>query len=480
MTGQTTSFRIAGAARDTRPAPTSDWATRYRRRLIATDAAIVVGVLLVGALAFSLALDADRPVAGSVLIAAVGAIVWLVCLAAFDSRDPIVFAEGTGEYRSVASATLVAAGLLLLGAWALDLDVARPVFVTAIPVGLVVLLAGRAAWRAWLLKERGEGRMLSRVLLVGAASTTEPVANELARHPKAGYRVVGEFVPTPDASLREHLANAVDLADAEIVMVTGSDVLDPGRVRELDRTLHDLRRDVRLVFSPSVTNVSASRVRTHAAAGMPLVHVGRSPAAGPLLAAKRAVDVAGSLAIIVALLPVLVTVAVLVATTSHGPVFYAQERIGREGRTFRILKFRSMVVDADDRLAALLAEQGTAGTPLFKIERDPRLTPVGAVLRRYSLDELPQLFNVLTGDMSLIGPRPQRPAEVALYDEVAMRRLAVRPGMTGLWQVSGRSRLTWDEALALDLYYIENWSLGADVSILARTFRAVVGSDGAY
>jgi lipopolysaccharide/colanic/teichoic acid biosynthesis glycosyltransferase len=178
--------------------------------------------------------------------------------------------------------------------------------------------------------------------------------------------------------------------------------------------------------------------------------------------------------------PLFLLLAALVKTTSAGPVFYAQERIGLRGTTFKMLKFRSMKVNADSQLHQLLAAQGSGDKPLFKVENDPRITPVGKLLRKYSLDELPQLINVLLGSMSLVGPRPQRAGEVALYDDAAHRRLYVSPGMSGLWQVSGRSNLTWEESIRLDLYYVENWSLMGDVVILFKTFRAVFGSTGAF
>jgi lipopolysaccharide/colanic/teichoic acid biosynthesis glycosyltransferase len=171
--------------------------------------------------------------------------------------------------------------------------------------------------------------------------------------------------------------------------------------------------------------------------------------------------------------PVLLVVALTVKLTSPGPIFYRQERIGRGGKPFGMIKFRSMIVNADAQLATLLEQQGTSDKPLFKVTDDPRITPVGRFIRKYSIDELPQLFNVFLGEMSLVGPRPQRPAEVALYDDIAHRRLRVKPGMSGLWQVSGRSALSWEDALRLDLYYVENWSLASDIIILFRTFKAV-------
>ena len=194
---------------------------------------------------------------------------------------------------------------------------------------------------------------------------------------------------------------------------------------------------------------------------------------------KRITDIVGSICLILVLLPVLAAVAVLVKLSSPGPALYRQERVGKDGVLFNILKFRSMADGSDARLHSLLAEQSKGSTPLFKVDNDPRITRVGAILRRYSLDELPQLFNVLGGSMSLVGPRPQRPAEVALYRGEATHRLGVPPGMTGLWQVSGRSRLTWEESQLLDVDYAHNWSLWEDLHILARTARAVFEADGA-
>ncbi len=194
---------------------------------------------------------------------------------------------------------------------------------------------------------------------------------------------------------------------------------------------------------------------------------------------KRTLDVVGSLVLLLVLMPVLLGTVALVKATSPGPVFYRQERIGRQGRSFRIVKFRSMTDGADGQLMAMLGAQGRGDAPLFKVDDDPRITRVGAIIRRYSIDELPQLINVLQGTMSLVGPRPQRPAEVAMYSPAERERLSVDPGLTGLWQVSGRSRLSWDEAVRLDVHYCRNWTLLMDLKILLRTIPAVFRADGA-
>lgn len=194
---------------------------------------------------------------------------------------------------------------------------------------------------------------------------------------------------------------------------------------------------------------------------------------------KRATDILGAVCLLIVFFPLLILLAAAVKATSPGPALYKQERVGKDGQLFKMLKFRTMIDGSDNQLQALLESQAKGNAPLFKVSNDPRVTPLGAVFRRYSLDELPQLLNVLFGSMSLVGPRPQRPAEVALYSGDAVHRLGVRPGMTGLWQVSGRSRLSWEEAQQMDIDYAHNWSLCEDLRILARTARAVVMADGA-
>lgn len=238
-------------------------------------------------------------------------------------------------------------------------------------------------------------------------------------------------------------------------------------------------RDIGMILAPALTDVAGPRIHTQPVAGLPLIHVSTPKLTGGKKVAKRAFDIAIAGALAAVLCPVFLVLAILVKTTDPGPVFYRQERVGLRGTTFKMLKFRSMKVNADAGLHALLTAQGTGETPLFKVENDPRITPLGRILRKYSLDELPQLLNVLGGSMSLVGPRPQREGEVALYDAAAHRRLYVSPGMSGLWQVSGRSNLSWEESIRLDLYYVENWSLMGDVVILLKTFKAVFGSTGA-
>src|SRR5690606_29954901 len=266
---------------------------------------------------------------------------------------------------------------------------------------------------------------------------------------------------------------------ADTVIMAGGHGLSPREVRELSWSLRP--DEQHLIMVPNLVDVAGPRIHTRPVAGLPLVHVETPRYVGASRFAKRAFDIAGALLAIVVLSPVLIGAAIAVKVSSRGPLLFTQERIGLRGETFRMIKFRSMVVDAEDRLQHLLDAQRDAGNEvLFKLKNDPRVTPVGRFMRRFSIDELPQLFNVLGGSMSLVGPRPPLAREVDLYDEAARRRLLVRPGLTGLWQVSGRSSLSWEESIRLDLYYVENWSLMGDLVLMWRTLKAVIARDGAY
>jgi exopolysaccharide biosynthesis polyprenyl glycosylphosphotransferase len=234
-----------------------------------------------------------------------------------------------------------------------------------------------------------------------------------------------------------------------------------------------------LIVAPALTDVAGPRIHARPVAGLPLIQVDYPEFEGRKYAAKRAFDLVVSFLALVVLSPLFLVLALLVRNDSPGPAFFSQERVGLNGRRFHMLKFRSMVVDAETRLPTLLDRTDGNGV-LFKLRSDPRVTRVGAVLRRYSLDELPQLVNVLKGDMSLVGPRPPLAAEVERYDEWTRRRLLVRPGITGLWQTQGRSNLSWEDSVRLDLYYVENWSLTGDIIILYRTVRSVARAEGAY
>ena len=331
--------------------------------------------------------------------------------------------------------------------------------------------------------------MLShRVLIAGTSDHIDEIARVLSRESWLGYHVVGAVTPMTD--VREETATGVPVVgnvdevssiaphlNADVVFFAGG-AIESGR--QLRRHGWELaEHGVHVVVAPSVTDVSRERVRIRPVGGLPLMHLDPPGSTDAVRWGKRLFDIVGSLGLLLALSPIFLFAAARIKADDGGPILFRQTRIGTARHEFECLKLRTMVVDAEDRLLDLHDQIGYM-TGLFKMQDDPRITKPGRWLRRFSIDELPQLWNVLRGDMSLVGPRPPLPREVATYDYFATRRLQVRPGMTGLWQVSGRSDLSWDETVRLDLYYVDNWSMVQDLTILARTFGAVISPRGAY
>jgi len=295
--------------------------------------------------------------------------------------------------------------------------------------------------------------------------------------PGCGTPVPGRLAPEPADDDVSTVLGGAFAHDADLVLVAPGPQLGVDRLRRLAWGLHD--GGLALCVLSDLSEVDAARVRPASAAGLTLLHVAPPLRRGPQAALKTVVDRAGAALGLLVLAPLFCGVALAVRFSSPGPVFHRQTRHGRHNRPFTMWKFRTMVADAEARREQLSAANESEG-PMFKMRRDPRVTRIGHALRRTSMDELPQLLNVLRGDMSLVGPRPPLPEEVSRYDERELRRLAVRPGLTGLWQVSGRSDLSWQETVSLDLWYVDNWSVTTDMGLLARTVRAVTDGRGAY
>ena len=464
-----------------------DWPRRYASWLFFSDV-LVIAISLIAFRMLSLpdvigsvAWNGPFRISYWIVLVVIG-VIWLVALDTADTRDHHIVGHGTVEYQRIVRASLVAWGIVLAIAFFLQMNLARSLFFVALPIGVVLLIVSRSVWRQWLLRRQHRGSYVHRAVVIGEESKIAHVARMIGRSKGSGLHLVGaitsqgrpdvSFADLPVVGTYENAATAVLMARADTVIIAGADDLDPLTLRRLGWEM--AARDIDWVVAPALTDIAGPRIHTRPVAGLPLVHVSFPKLEGANRFFKRAFDLAGSLILLVVLSPLMLAVAVAVKLDDMGPLFYVQERIGRSGEPFRMIKFRTMRTDADGQLAGLLAIQGTADRPLFKVIDDPRVTRVGRFLRRHSLDELPQLINVLRGDLSLVGPRPHRAEEVALYDDTAQRRLLVKPGMSGLWQVSGRSRLDWDDALRLDLYYVENWSFTQDVIILLRTIRAVV------
>lgn len=466
------------------------WPTRYSSLLMATDmAAILAATATALYLPVPVFPSDPRRTSSHVVVALVLVVLWAASLVAERSRDRRIVGNGVEEYGRVWRATWHVFAAVALAAYVVQMDLARTFVAIALPAGTVLLLLGRYVARSYLKRLRLRGRALSRIVLTGSRSGVAELAREIAARPQAGYVVVGACIPGGDPLGDDYIGDVPVLGDlldvphtvstvrADAVAVVGADQINASVVRDLGYHLESTGTD--LIVAPGLVDVAGPRMVLSPAEGLSLVHVDAPQFTGVRYVVKSLIDWWGAfLAVVLLSVPMLV-IGVAVKLTSRGPVFYTQERVGRDGVTFRMVKFRSMRTGADSELSLLQGENHGNGV-LFKLKDDPRVTPLGRVLRRYSLDELPQLFNVLAGHMSLVGPRPPLPSEVALYDGHAPRRMLVKPGLTGLWQVSGRSDLSWDDGLRKDLYYVENWTLAGDFLILLRTARAIVAHEGAY
>ncbi|WP_395244585.1 sugar transferase [Agromyces sp. MMS24-K17] len=492
---QATTTMVAGSSRKTRHA---GWAEAYTQLLVSTDLLVVtvsVFTALFVAQATGARVGAGVPevigVPGAVAAAIALIVLWMAALGVSGSRSKRIVGSGVTEYRRIIHVAFIVIGVAGLGAYVFDIGGLQAFLLAVLPIGLAALLLSRWVWRKWLTAKRRRGEMSHRVLLVGSEASIARIAHDFARSPQAGFLVVGACTPTarvadvipgtdiPVSGSVDRLIDALESVDADTVVVTSADELPPDRVRALSWQLEPGRQH--LVLAPSLTDIGGPRLHTRPVAGMPLVHVETPRYEGSKLYAKRFFDIALSGLAILFLAPVLAGIAIVVRLSTPGSVIFKQTRVGLRGEPFQMYKFRSMYEDAEQRLAALEDVDRSEGNQvLFKMRDDPRVTPIGRVLRRFSLDELPQLFNVLFGSMSLVGPRPSLKREVEQYAQHVHRRFLVKPGITGLWQVSGRSNLDWDESVRLDLFYVENWTMTGDLMILWRTAKAVVGSDGAY
>jgi exopolysaccharide biosynthesis polyprenyl glycosylphosphotransferase len=415
---------------------------------------------------------------------------WVALIAVQGGYQNEIFGAGVDEYKRMISASALTAGAIGIICYLAKYPLSRGFYVVVFAVGVPALLVTRYLLRKVLQRARRRGHLRHRALVVGNVSSIEDVAHVLGRETWMGLEVVGALTPATDLAEETPsgvpvLANSDEAADlavelgVDVVLFAGGGIASANEMRQLLWELESV--NVHVVLAPNMTEISSDRLKIRPVGGLPLVHVGKPRAAEALSWAKRTFDIIGSALLLALFAPLMALVALRIKRHDGGPVLFRQERVGRGGDTFQCFKFRTMVVDAEDRRDALLAEQHHVVTEgMFKMRDDPRITPPGRWIRRYSLDELPQLWNVLRGDMSLVGPRPPLPTEVAAYDVTASRRLRVRPGMTGLWQVSGRSDLSWSETIRLDIYYVDNWSMLQDLIILGRTARAVLRSAGAY
>ena len=465
----------------------------YIRTLLVIDAlAVAIGGSASLALLHGQHLDPLRIGNGAVgypVIAVAIVPVWLLMLAlagAYDSRE---VGNGSEEYRRVFTAAMQVVATVALVSFAGRLEIARGFVATMPPLAVGLTLFGRYRVRKWVHRQRETGRYSNKVVVVGSRDHARELVRHLRRSPHAGFRVFGACVPgeggeldvdgepVPILGTPAQAEEAVAMVEADAVAIADVANLPSGALRRIAWSLEGTGVD--LIVVPAVTDLAGPRIAIRPVSGLPLLHVEEPVLSGTARAAKEVVDRLLALTVLAVLSPFLLVFAIAIKLTSRGPVLYRQTRVGKDGRHFTLWKFRTMYKDADRRLAEVAHLNETGGV-LFKIREDPRRTPIGRWLRRFSIDELPQVIHVVTGHMSVVGPRPPLPTEVERYDEHTSRRLLVKPGLTGLWQVSGRSDLPWDESVRLDLYYVENWSPALDAVILWKTLWAVLRGRGAY
>ncbi|WP_240918602.1 sugar transferase [Rhodococcus sp. 14C212] len=473
------------------------WQSAYVRRLFWTDNIIVVlAVVLAHVVRFGqsdLLTTKSFSEVNYAVVSLCFTAAWIGTLVLFRSRSRRVIGSGYEEYQRVIAGTLRLFGAIAIISLVFKLDLARGYLAIALPVGLMALLFSRWTWRRVVARKRSRGEFQTSVLVVGGERAVRHMTKTFQREATDGYRVVGVCVPRYAGARGEHIevdgtriaiygdehsvVAALTESGADTVVVTATETLGHEGIRNLVWELEPYEAD--LVVATGVVDVAGPRMEMRPVAGLPLIHVEKPSYHGAKRSGKRAFDLIFSLIALLVLAPVFAAVAIAIKLDSRGPVFYGSERIGLDGKPFGMIKFRSMSIDADTQVTALMGQNEGAG-PLFKMRDDPRVTRVGRFIRRYSIDELPQFINVVRREMSVVGPRPPLRREVENYDGMIRRRLLVRPGVTGLWQVSGRSDLSWDESVRLDLSYVENWSMVSDLLIIAKTVKAVVASDGAY
>jgi exopolysaccharide biosynthesis polyprenyl glycosylphosphotransferase len=477
------------------------WLSQYARNVWISDIVVVCGSIYLAQVS---RFDEIGKTAGRdwdpnlgwyyTAVSVVLAAMWIVALALVNSRSHQVLGRGMEEYRRVVFATFLLFGAASIAAILLGLNLfARGYLAVACPLGLVGLLATRYMWHTLDKRMRVNGTLKTRVLVAGTQQSAREIAATFANQRDRGFEVVGLCTPegpiangetvevmgrqVPVVGVDTAIVNAVKITGADTVALSATNHLGPVETRRLVWDLESL--GVEMIVTAGLFDAVDSRLSCQPMGGMAVVHVGKPQYDRANSWGKRAYDVFfASLALIVAS-PMLLAAAIAVKLSSRGPVFYLAERIGMDGKTFKMIKFRSMYVGADAQIAEMMDSSGEE-LMYFKVKDDPRITPVGKWLRKFSIDEMPQFINVLKGEMSIVGPRPQVAREVETYDDLIGTRLFVRPGVTGLWQVSGRNDLSIEDSKRLDMTYVENWSMALDVQICFRTAQVVLTGRGAY
>jgi exopolysaccharide biosynthesis polyprenyl glycosylphosphotransferase len=402
---------------------------------------------------------------------------WLFFLWFNGSRDTNILGFGADEYKKLTNATLLSFTFIAFISYIFKLEISRGFVLLVFPFGLLFLFIVRRVLRRRLLRARNQGRYLSRVLLLHSG-VSDPVEARLSLAQHAGFNIVHKIITAENLKfeIKDIVSNALS-NKCDQIMVGQSAVISAAELRKLGWALEATNID--LIVAPAVTEIAGPRLKVSNVEGLPLLHLEQPDFSGVSRITKRLLDLILSIVGLIVISPFLIVIALVIKFYDRGSVLYFQKRIGQNNKEFIVYKFRTMHEGSHEQRAKIMAE--TNKDPrLAKDPQDPRVTKPGLFLRRWSIDEIPQIINVIKGEMSLVGPRPPLAEEVNKYEKSETRRLLVKPGLTGLWQVSGRSELDWEDAVRLDLYYVENWSLTLDILIIIRTVAAVWRGEGAY
>jgi exopolysaccharide biosynthesis polyprenyl glycosylphosphotransferase len=461
----------------------SAWLRDYLRTAVFVDLACAVVAVFIAAQA-----RFGNDVDGTYLALSLALpVLWVGAVWLADGYDARFIGTGSDEFRKVLNAGVGLTAAVALFSYAVNLQLSRGYVVIALPTATLFDLVARQVIRKRLHNRRASGLCMQTVVAVGHELAVANLVTELKRDHYHGLTVVGacvvrpgecdEVVGVPVYGGLDDVTAAVKAFGADTVAVLACSEIDGLMLRGLAWELEKTGTD--LCVAPALLDVAGPRTTIRPTAGLTLLHVDHPQLTGFRLVLKGLFDRCAAAVVLVALAPVMGVLAAAIRLHDRGPALFTQVRVGKNGHSFRIYKFRTMVVDAEQRKPELLDINDSDGV-LFKLRKDPRVTSLGAYLRRWSIDELPQLFNVLLGQMSLVGPRPALPDEAENYADHVRRRLVVKPGLTGLWQVNGRSDLTWEESVRLDLRYVENWSFALDLQILWKTIWVIFYGAGAY
>ncbi len=481
---------------------TQNLSRTYRRLILLSDVLIIAVAITISF--YVMRIDIDNtyvaangegilkltlsPINRALLIGAV----WILQLKFFESRSADIIGEGGEEYKRILKASFSVFAFLGLASLLFKLDFSRLFIVCAMALGTALLVISRLAWRALVRREHKMGRYLTAVAIAGSAKSITEMVNRLRSSQGAslGPRLLIATNPDEISELEQlglpvvpyvdDLAEILLAHNARTIILLDSNFFNSARLRDISWKLENL--EIKILVTPNLTRTAVPRVNARISAGVLFLSIATASFEGTRYLLKQGFDFVAAIVFIILTSPIMLIAALLIKLTSRGPVFFSQKRNGKNGQEFRMIKFRSMVVGAEALHEKLQVEkrESLINSNMYKDPEDPRITKVGRFIRRYSIDELPQLFNVLRGEMSLVGPRPPLPSEVAKYTDQDHRRLLVKPGLTGAWQVSGRSLLSWDETVQIDLEYVENWSLAGDLIIILKTVKAIVTARGSY